>query len=284
MASLLGAHAHLAQRRGRAVRYPPDVSPFAALPPDADEADWADLAALTTPSPSGDGCTCKGPQPSNSSASCFSDGSPDRISSARRGRGGSGDDVSGAKRGGAREPDEVLLSEMPRDVPDAWVRVGPMLPGVQMVDESVDAHPSEKALVLGPGDVDDMVALARATRPGPFAPSTRLMGRYLGIRRDGVLVAMAGERMRPAGWVEVSAVCTHPSVRGEGLGSELVRAVVAGVRADGSRALLHVEDGSPARRLYERLGFRVRRTVELHRLRAPSSGVEGEGEGAGRRG
>lgn len=258
MASLLGAHAHLAQRRGRAVRYRPDVSPFAALPPDADEADWADLAALTTPSPSGDGCSC------DASARCCGRDSPGDVSNARCER--------------AQEPDEVLLSEMPHHVPDAWVRVGPMLPGVQMVDDEVDARPSEQAVVLGPDDVDAMVALARATRPGPFEPGTRLMGRYLGVRRDGMLVAMAGERMRPAGWVEVSAVAAHPSVRGEGLGSELVRAVVAGVRADGHRALLHVEDDSPARRLYERLGFRVRRPVELHRLRAPSSRAEGESE------
>ncbi|MGW2553922.1 GNAT family N-acetyltransferase [Streptomyces sp. NPDC001635] len=47
--ALSGPHAHFAQRRGNALRYPVDMSPFTALPDRPDEADWTDLAALTGP-------------------------------------------------------------------------------------------------------------------------------------------------------------------------------------------------------------------------------------------
>ncbi len=165
------------------------------------------------------------------------------------------------------------MMTIPGRVLGGWGVVGEAVAGVQMVDASAhdaDADADADAiLTLGAQDVDDMLALARLTRPGPFERGTRLMGRYLGVRRDGALVAMAGERLHPPGWVEISAVCTHPSARGQGLGGELVRALVAGTRADGFRALLHVEASSPARALYERLGFVVRRPVALHRLRPP---------------
>ena len=61
-----------------------------------------------------------------------------------------------------------------------------------------------------------MRALAKLTDPGPFFEETIKMGRYLGVEEDGELIAMAGERFRMDGWVEVSGVCTHPTRRGEG--------------------------------------------------------------------
>ena len=43
-AALTGAHSRFAQIRGRAVRYPADVAPFLAVPPDASVSDWIDAA------------------------------------------------------------------------------------------------------------------------------------------------------------------------------------------------------------------------------------------------
>ena len=48
-AALTGPHAALADSRGRARRYPTDVSPFAALPSDAVAEDWHDLGRLVGP-------------------------------------------------------------------------------------------------------------------------------------------------------------------------------------------------------------------------------------------
>lgn len=115
-------------------------------------------------------------------------------------------------------------------------------------------------LVLGSADVPEMLSLVELTQPGPFRPRTIELGRYIGIRDGGRLVAMAGERM----WVdrcrEVSAVCTHPDAQGRGCARALIARVVNRMLRAGETPFLHVE--SPNRRaidLYRSLGF-VRRT------------------------
>jgi ribosomal protein S18 acetylase RimI-like enzyme len=135
-------------------------------------------------------------------------------------------------------------------------------PGVQLVDDGCAAAPDPEAVRLGPADLPEILALIDHARPGPFLPGTLEMGAYLGIRREGRLVAMAGERIRPPGWTEVSAVCTHADFRGQGLGTRLVHAVVHLVRERGDTAFMHASaDNVNAIRLYETLGFRVRRAV-----------------------
>jgi ribosomal protein S18 acetylase RimI-like enzyme len=143
--------------------------------------------------------------------------------------------------------------------------------GVQLVaDNAVGAHDAD-AVPLGPADVPEMLDLAARTRPGPFLPRTIEFGGYLGIRRDGVLAAMAGERLRPPGWTEISAVCTAPEFRGQGLGTRLTLAVTAAIRDRGDTPFLHAAaDNVSAIRLYSALGFGLRRLAEFVVVRAPS--------------
>ncbi|MFY9931472.1 MAG: GNAT family N-acetyltransferase, partial [Streptosporangiaceae bacterium] len=125
---------------------------------------------------------------------------------------------------------------------------------------------------LGLADVPEMLALTGRTKPGPFLSRTVEMGTYLGIRRGGVLVAMAGERLHPPGWTEISAVCTDPAWRGHGLASRLVLAVAAGIRARGEIPFLHaLASNVTAIRLYEELGFRLRRRVVFSVTRVPQA-------------
>ena len=56
----------------------------------------------------------------------------------------------------------------------------------------------------------------RLTNPGPFGPRTIELGRFVGIHRDGRMVAMAGERLKPEGHTEITGVCTDPDHRGRG--------------------------------------------------------------------
>ena len=117
---------------------------------------------------------------------------------------------------------------------------------------------------LGPADGPEMVALAARTEPGPMLPRTVDMGDYWGVRRDGALVAMAGERLRLTGWTEVSGVCTAPEFRGQGLARYLVARLVRDILARDERAFLHCELGnSSAIALYETLGFSRRAEVQL---------------------
>ncbi|MGW3558604.1 GNAT family N-acetyltransferase [Streptomyces sp. NPDC000963] len=123
---------------------------------------------------------------------------------------------------------------------------------------------------LGAADVPEMLDLIARTRPGPFWPRTRELGTYLGIRDGGRLVAMAGERLRPPGWTEISAVCTDPEARGRGHAARLVGALADRVLARGERPFLHVaEKNTAAIALYERLGFTTRKHVTFRGFRTP---------------
>lgn len=169
-----------------------------------------------------------------------------------------------------------LVAFDPLPAPDGWREVF-AVEGAQLIAEREPGAPDPEAVVLGADDVPEMLDLVARTRPGPFAARTIELGRYLGIRVDGRLVAMAGERFRPDGHVEVSAVCTDPEWRGRGLARRLVLAVVAGIRAEGAVPFLHVADGNPARALYEALGFAVRRRGRFVLLEAPGAQAGGIG-------
>ena len=135
---------------------------------------------------------------------------------------------------------------------------------VQMIGEQVTGVDCAEAIPLGADDVPEMLELVAQTEPGPFLRRTVELGDYLGIRCDGVLVAMAGERFQLDGWTEISAVCTNPDYRGRGLASRLVGALIAGIQRRSERVFLHVlATNTAAIGLYEELGFRVRQTATL---------------------
>lgn len=218
-ASLTGPHTRFAQRRGRILRYHPDVTPWIALPDAPDAQDWADVAALAG---------------------------------------------SGAS---------VTLTAFREPPPADWEIVF-QADGVQLVDHTVDAAPDPEAVLLGPADVPEMLDLVERTRPGPFLPRTVELGTYLGIRRAGALVAMAGERLHPPGWTEISGVCTDGSVRGQGLASRLVKAVAHGIRERGETPFLHAAaSNTSAIRLYESLGFTLRRRTSFLSAIVPADTV-----------
>ncbi|HEV2638239.1 MAG TPA: SDR family NAD(P)-dependent oxidoreductase [Actinocrinis sp.] len=222
-ASLLGPHARFALSAGQALRYPAEVSPFAALPDWPGEDDWRDAAELLGP-------------------------------------------------GGVL----VLAARTDLAAPAGW-EVLMDLPGVQLAAEDVIGKADEEAVQLGPEDVPEMIALVERTKPGPFLARTIEMGAYLGIRRDGELVAMAGQRLHPPGWTEISAVCTREDHRGHGFGSRLVLALVAEIRSRGETPFLHAAAGNlNAIRLYESLGFRLRRQVRFIGMRVPGGPDAGE--------
>lgn len=172
-------------------------------------------------------------------------------------------------------PDEsVYVLQVPTiAVPPELLRVRSAA-GVQRVAEGALAgEGAEEGMVtLAEEDGAEMLALARLTEPGPFVRRTHVMGRFLGIRIDGRLVAMAGERLRLPGFTEVSGVCTHPQFRGRGLARRLSAAAARAIEARGERPFLHAwKTNLPAISLYRSLGFKVRAEVNVAVLQRPAA-------------
>jgi GNAT superfamily N-acetyltransferase len=158
--------------------------------------------------------------------------------------------------------------------PEHW-KVVRELEVLQMVEDRVVGIDDPEAIRLGPNDVPEILELVRATEPGPFLNRTIELGTYVGIRRGGVLIAMAGERLHFAGWREISAVCTAPAHRGHGLAARLVGTIVCGIHRRQERAFLTVlNTNASAIALYERLGFRIRAGSTLSVITQVAEGLE----------
>ncbi len=131
----------------------------------------------------------------------------------------------------------------------------------QMICERfvIEPEPSLPVSVLTTNDVREMLGLIELTKPGPFLPRTIEMGRYVGLRQDGELVAMAGERFGFSGYREISAVCTHPDHQGKGYARQLASYLVNDNFRRGNVPFLHVRtENTRACALYETLNFRTR--------------------------
>jgi ribosomal protein S18 acetylase RimI-like enzyme len=233
--ALAGPQRALGTTAPTAARFDPEISPFGALGHRATRAHWDDLAELCGP---GGGVAL------------------------------------------------VTLGEDDLRPPDGWV-LHRVLPGVQMIGDHfrprleatasatgtpTASTPIDPIEALGPEDVPDMLELVARTQPGPFLHRTVEFGGYLGIRRRERLVAMAGERLRPPGYTEISAVATDPDHRKQGLAERLVREVATGIVARSEVPFLHAAaSNAGAIRLYESMGFTMRRTVIFQILQAPGA-------------
>jgi predicted GNAT family acetyltransferase len=175
---------------------------------------------------------------------------------------------------------EAITAIVPDDGALGLVELGPVPPppGIlaehvpldQMIATAIVSAPPPpfEIVPLREADAADVYALAKLTEPGPFFHHTHRLGDFFGVKVDGRLAAMAGERLRPQGFTEVSGVCTHPDFRGQGLAGGLTRHAALRILARGEVPFLHVlPTNAGAIRLYHSLGFVLRRTLILTVLR-----------------
>jgi predicted GNAT family acetyltransferase len=126
----------------------------------------------------------------------------------------------------------------------------------QVVDSRVEP--------LGEADAQAMLDLAVLTKPGPFTLKARSLGSFWGVKRNGALIAMAGERMKQPGYTELSGLCVHPESHGTGLGRLLLQFVAGEIFARGDQPYLHAfATNTGAIALYESLGFRLRSRMHV---------------------
>jgi ribosomal protein S18 acetylase RimI-like enzyme len=185
---------------------------------------------------------------------------------------------------GIGTPDRLAIDELCALVPEEDVLslpgtlegLAPLLPPTVKITlqkrlvQMVSVHPpqvpspSVDVSVLSEADVPEMLALVALTHPGPFRPRTYTLGTYMGIRVDGRLAAMAGQRMHLPGGREISAVCTHPELQGRGYARTLVALQVAAIRDQGLTPFLHLEETNQrAQSVYAALGFVERKRLPL---------------------
>jgi predicted GNAT family acetyltransferase len=171
-----------------------------------------------------------------------------------------------AALGALMSPSEIAVLFTPDAVsaPDAF-KVLLAETGEQMMGTPVEAAAGGIEIArLGADDVPAMMELTALTKPGPFSLRTHELGTFLGIRVDGQLAAMAGERMKPASYTEITAVCVHPSHRGRGFGQMLLSAVSRQIVARGEIPFLHVfSSNASAIALYRRQGMEIRRRLHV---------------------
>ena len=163
-------------------------------------------------------------------------------------------------------PDEGLLMVQADDIslPPGLVASAKAC-GVQMIAERPAARVTDGRVVrLTRADAEEMLALATLTKPGPFSLRAQDLGEFWGVKFDGRLAAMAGERMKQVGFTELSGVCTHPDFRGRGLARLLSLFVTGRIFERGEIAYLHAyEANSAAINLYESLGFKLRTRMNV---------------------
>lgn len=153
-------------------------------------------------------------------------------------------------------------------IPDGW-KLNHEVEGMQMVFDGTFTPGGnfEHLIPLNGNHVDDMLALAKLTKPGPFAKRTIEFGSYHGIFAGDKLVAMAGRRLHTGNYIEISAVCTHPEHTGKGYALSLMQHQMQLILNEGNIPFLHVrKNNERAVSLYEHLGFKSTRPMMFYFL------------------
>jgi ribosomal protein S18 acetylase RimI-like enzyme len=117
------------------------------------------------------------------------------------------------------------------------------------------------------GEGGDVLGVALVTGHGSLLEPdrhalVRAFGRFGGAWRwTAYRLISPRDRTYPLDKRGVEGFSVDPACRGRGIGAAMLDRIIADARAEGARAIeLNVGDTNPARHLYERAGFAVKRT------------------------
>ncbi|MGY0034862.1 GNAT family N-acetyltransferase [Pedobacter sp. NJ-S-72] len=166
--------------------------------------------------------------------------------------------------------EEVFLKDAAgQRIPDRWEILN-RLNCLQMVytPDAIKTVSMEGVIKLSVHDADELFQLINLVQPGFFKKRTSSLGNYYGIKKDGHLIAAAGERFKLKGFTELSAVCTHPEHTGNGYAQRLLNVLCSKNLAEGNTPFLHVVDSNiRAIKIYEHLDFEIRINLPLVKLK-----------------
>lgn len=156
----------------------------------------------------------------------------------------------------------ILFTIKKIDIPKNWKVINKLEIDQMVCEKQLGGFDKPTSIVpLTLDNVDEMMILTKLTNPGPFEKETLLFGNYEGIFIDGRLAAMAGQRLHPKPYAEISAVCTHPDFHGRGFATQLIKSQIRRIHSQSEIPFLHVfPENTTAISVYEKLGFRKRQT------------------------
>ncbi|WP_183574851.1 GNAT family N-acetyltransferase [Mucilaginibacter sp. X5P1] len=158
-------------------------------------------------------------------------------------------------------------------IPAPW-KIARHMKVLQMVfDKPLETVATNHEIIpLGEHNVPEMLTLTQLTNPGPFATRTIDFGHYRGIFKDNNLVAMAGQRMNPYQYAEISAVCTHPDHLGKSYAKQLLLNQMHRIKEASGIPFLHVlAENIRAINVYETLGFETRKEISIYIIQKDSA-------------
>jgi ribosomal protein S18 acetylase RimI-like enzyme len=162
----------------------------------------------------------------------------------------------------------ILFPPAELEIGDGWsILNNRALLQMVCVSDPIDSDSKVEIKALGEKDIPAMLELTELTKPGPFISRTIDFGGYFGIFEGEKLISMAGKRLGPDPFVEISAVCTHPDFLGKGLSLLVIQRVIEKIRAEGKTPFLHVyPENAPAIKVYSKLGFKERAMLRVYLL------------------
>ena len=124
-----------------------------------------------------------------------------------------------------------------------------------------DLSLASETVRLTPEHTEELRALYQRAYPGNyFVPRMLETGKYLGLRRDGRLVAATGVHVDSAEY-KISVlgnIATDPDYRNKGLATRLTSLLVTELTGEGRMVCLNVKaDNEPAVHCYQRIGFEI---------------------------
>ncbi|MDT3404718.1 GNAT family N-acetyltransferase [Mucilaginibacter terrae] len=167
----------------------------------------------------------------------------------------------------ADDSPRVVFTPEEIHIPSSW-KLLRFISGYQMVHNNPVAaanNGSAATLPLTHEHIPQMLELTKLTAPGPFDSRTIEFGYYEGVFDGNKVVAMAGQRMNPGQYTEISAVCTHPDYLGRGYARQLLLSQVNRMNAAGNIPFLHVrDDNERAINVYKSLGFEISSVMNFY--------------------